>query len=171
MGRLLIETHLRTGRSIKELAAAHDVSARWLFKLLRRYRLEGAAGLEPRSRRPKTSPTRIADLYEDEIVALHKALADDGLDAGAATIHFHLAQRSTRPPSVSTIFRVLKARGFVTLSPKKRPKSSFKRFVADLANETWQADMTHVEFGGGQGQRGAQHDRRPLEAVRGGLEP
>ena len=149
MGRFLIETHLRTGRPIKELAAAHEVSARWLFKLLRRYRLEGPAGLEPRSRRPHRSPTRIADVYEDEIVALHKRLADDGLDAGAATIHFHLAQRYSRPPSVSTIFRVLKARGFVTLSPQKRPKSSFKRFVADLPNECWQADMTHVEFGGG----------------------
>ena len=45
MGRFLIETHLRTGRPIKELAAAHDVSARWLFKLLKRYRLEGPAGL------------------------------------------------------------------------------------------------------------------------------
>jgi len=149
MGRFLIETHLRTGRPIKELAAAHEVSARWLFKLLRRYRLEGPGGLEPRSRRPKSSPTRIADLYEDEIVAVHKQLADDGLDAGAATIHFHLAQRYSAPPSVSTIFRVLKVRGFVTLSPKKRPKSSFTRFVADLPNECWQADMTHVEFGGG----------------------
>ena len=129
------------------------MSARWLFKLLRRYRLEGPAGLEPRSRRPHRSPTRIADVYEDEIVALHKALADDGLDAGAATIHFHLAQRYSRPPSVSTVFRVLKARGFVTLSPQKRPKSSFKRFVADLPNETWQADMTHVEFGGGRSTR------------------
>jgi transposase InsO family protein len=150
MGRFLIETHLRTGRPIKELAAAHDVSAGWLFKLLRRYRLEGPAGLEARSRRPHRSPTRIADLFEDEIVAVHKALADDGLDAGAATIHYHLAQRYRTPPSVSTIFRVLKARGFVALSPKKRPKSSFKRFVADLPNECWQADMTHVEFGGGQ---------------------
>ena len=149
MGRFLIETHLRTGRPIKELAAAHEVSARWLFKLVRRYRLEGPAGLEPRSRRPHRSPTRIADVYEDEIVALHKQLADDGLDAGAATIHFHLAQRYSAPPPVSTIFRVLKARGFVTLSPKKRPKSSFTRFVADLPNECWQADMTHVEFGGG----------------------
>src|SRR5580704_2510172 len=107
MGRFLIETHLRTGRPIKELAASHEVSARWLFTLLRRYRLEGPAGLEPRSRRPKTSPTRIADVYEDEIVALHKTLADDGLDAGAATIHFHLCQRHRRAPSVSTIFRVL----------------------------------------------------------------
>ena len=96
MGRFLIETHLRTGRPIKELAAAHEVSARWLFKLLRRYRLEGPGGPRARSRRPKTSPTRIADLYEDEIVALHKALADDGLDAGAATIHYHLAQRYRR---------------------------------------------------------------------------
>jgi transposase InsO family protein len=149
MGRFLIETHLRTGRSIKELAAAHDVSPGWLFKLLRRYRLDGPAGLEPRSRRPHRSPTRIADVYEDEIVAVHKALADDGLDAGAATIHFHLSQRYDTAPSISTIFRVLKARGFVALEPHKRPKSSFKRFVAKLPNETWQADMTHVELEGG----------------------
>ena len=106
--------------------------------------LQAPASLPPRrprrfgarSRRPHRSPTRIADVYEDEIIAVHKALADDGLDAGAATIHYHLAQRYAAPPSMSTIFRVLKARGFVALSPQKRPKSSFKRFVADLPNET-----------------------------------
>lgn len=150
MGRFLIETHLRTGRPIKELAVAHDVSASWLFKLLRRYRLEGPEGLEARSRRPVRSPTRIADLFEDEIVAIHKGLADDGLDAGAATVHYHLAQRHRQAPSVSTVFRVLKARGFVTLQPQKRPKSSFTRFVADLPNECWQADMTHVELDNGE---------------------
>ncbi len=100
------------------------MSASWLFKLLRRYRLEGPAGLEPRSRRPKSSPTRIADLWEDEIVALHKELAGDGFDAGAQTVHYHLAQRHRQPPSLSTVFRVLKSRGFVTLSPKKRPNSA-----------------------------------------------
>jgi transposase InsO family protein len=150
MGRFLIETHLRTGRPIKELAAAHEVSASWLFKLLRRYRLEGPEGLAPRSRRPRSSPTRIADLYEDEIVSLHKELADDGLDAGAQTIYFHLCQRHRNPPSASTVFRVLKARGFVKLQPQKRPKSSYVRFVADLPNERWQADMTHVELDDGQ---------------------
>jgi transposase len=118
MGRFLIETHLRTGRPIKELAKAHDVSAGWLFKLLRRYRLEGPEGLAPRSRRPHRCPSRLADLYEDEIVSLHKALADDGLDAGAATIHYHLVQRYEVPPSISTIFRVLKSRGFVALQPQ-----------------------------------------------------
>jgi len=150
MGRFLIETHLRTGRPIKELARTHEVSASWLFKLLARYRSEGPAGLEARSRRPHRSPARIRDLYEDEIVALHKELAGEGFDAGAQTLHFHLAKRHAHPPSVSTIFRVLKARGFVTLEPHKRPKSSVVRFEADVPNEMWQADMTHVELASGE---------------------
>jgi transposase InsO family protein len=149
MGRFLIETHLRTGRPIKELARTHEVSASWLFKLLARYRREGPAGLETRSRRPHTSPTRIADLYEDEIVTLRKELGDAGFDAGAATIAFHLAQRHARAPSVPTIWRVLRARGFVTAQPKKRPKKSLHRFEADLPNECWQADMTHVTLDNG----------------------
>jgi transposase InsO family protein len=107
-------------------------------------------GLEPRSKRPRTSPTRIVDLYENEIVALHKELAGGGLDAGAQSLHFHLSKRHAHPPSVSTIFRVLKARGFVTLEPHKRPKSSFVRFEADVPNETCQADMTHVEPDNGE---------------------
>src|ERR1700722_620526 len=106
MGQFLIETHLRTGRPIKTLAEAHGVSASWLFKLLRRYRLEGLKGLEPRSRRPLRPPTRIADAYEDEIVLMRKALEDEGLDAGAVTVQYHLALRHEAPPSVSTVFRV-----------------------------------------------------------------
>jgi len=149
MGRFLIETHLRTGRPIKELAKSHEVSTSWLFKLLRRYRLEGTEGLAPHSRRPHHSPSRIVDRFEDEIVELHKQLADDGLDAGAQTIWFHLAKHHSRPPSASSVFRVLKARGFVTLEPKKRPKSSLHRFCADVPNECWQADMTHVQLANG----------------------
>ena len=48
-----------------------------------------------------------------------------------------------------TIWRVLKARGFVTPQPHKRPKGSWTRFEADLPNECWQADVTHVEVAGG----------------------
>ena len=149
MGRFLIETHLRTGRPIKELARSHGVSASWLFKLLRRYRLEGEAGLEPRSRRPKRSPSQIADRYEEEVVALRKELIDFGVDAGAETIRFHMLDRHGQAPSTSTIWRVLKARGFVTPEPRKRPKSSFVRFCADLPNEWWQADVTHAQLPGG----------------------
>ncbi|HUI02571.1 MAG TPA: IS481 family transposase [Acidimicrobiales bacterium] len=149
LGRFLVESHLKEGRSVAELARAHGVSRGWIYKLLARHRREGWSGVEPRSRRPHRSPTRIADLYEDEIVTLRKELTDAGFDAGAQTIHFHLAKRHRHVPSVSTIWRVLSARGFVTSQPHKRPKSSYKRFVADLPNECWQADVTHVAIDGG----------------------
>jgi transposase InsO family protein len=144
MGRYLVEAHLVEGRSVAELAKAHGVHRSWIYKQLARYRAEGEAGLVPRSRRPHTSPTKVYDLLEEEIVALRKELSDQGFDAGAGTIHYHLAQRHQVVPSVSSIWRVLRSRGFVTPQPHKRPKSSYVRFVADLPNELWQTDITHV---------------------------
>jgi transposase InsO family protein len=148
--RFLVETHLRTGKPIGELAKAHGVHRSWLYKLLVRYRREGPAGLQARSKRPHRSPSRISDGWADEIASLRKSLADLGLDAGAETIHYHLAQRHGVVPSVATIWRVLRARGCVSPQPHKRPKSSWSRFVAELPNECWQADVTHVEGAGGQ---------------------
>jgi transposase InsO family protein len=144
LGRYLVEAHLVEGRPVAELARAHGVHRSWIYKLLARYRAEGPAGLEGRSRRPHSSPTKIRDLYEDEIVALRKELIDAGFDAGAQTISFHLAQRHGTVPSVPSIWRVLRERGFVTPQPHKRPRSSWVRFEATLPNECWQSDITHV---------------------------
>jgi transposase InsO family protein len=143
LGRYLVERHLREGTPVAELAGAHGVHRSWLYKLVARYRTEGEAGLEARSRRPHRSPTRITDRFEDQIVALRKQLTEAGFDAGAQTIHTHLARTHDSPPSVSTIWRVLNARGFVTPQPHKRPRSSYIRFVAELPNECWQMDVTH----------------------------
>jgi transposase-like protein len=60
MGRYLVQAHLREGRPVAELAAAHGVHPSWIYRLLARYRADGDAGLIPRSRRPKTSPTALA---------------------------------------------------------------------------------------------------------------
>ena len=79
----------------------------------------------------------------------HKELGASGLDAGAETIHFHMAAPGRAVPSVSTIQRVLRARGFVQPNPKKRLKSSWHRFCADFPNECWQGDVTHVEVADG----------------------
>jgi transposase-like protein len=61
MARYLVEAHLREGRSVAELAASHGVHRSWIYKLLARYRAGGDAGLEPRSRRPRRSPTKAAE--------------------------------------------------------------------------------------------------------------
>ena len=145
----LVEAHLREGRSVAELAEAHGVHRSWIYKLLARYRAEGEAGLAPRSRRPRSSPSRVPAETEDEIIVLRKQLADEGLDAGAVTIHSHLGRRHDEVPSVSSIWRVLRRRGFVTPQPKKRPRSSLIRFEAELPNETWQSDMTHWSLADG----------------------
>ncbi len=143
----VVNAVLVEGRSVAEVARAHGVSRSWLYELLARYRAQGAEGLRPQSRRPRSSPTRVSAEMEEEIVTLRKALADEGLDAGAATIHYHLLCRHRRGkksvPSVATIWRVLSRRGFVVPQPHKRPRSSWRRFCAELPNECWQADTTH----------------------------
>jgi transposase InsO family protein len=79
----------------------------------------------------------------DAIVALRASLLAQGLDAGALTIQWHLAQRGGRVPSASSIIRVLRRRGLVVPEPRKRPRSSFIRFAAELPNQLWQTDATH----------------------------
>ena len=149
MGRYLVEAHLREGRSVAELAAAHGLHRSWIYKLLARYRAEGDAGLVARSRRPRSSPTQLGGEVEEEIVALRKSLAEEGLGAGALTIHWHLSRGGGVVPSVSSIWRVLGRRGFVSPQPRKRPRSSFIRFEADLPNQCWQSDMTHWSLADG----------------------
>ncbi|MDP9281614.1 MAG: IS481 family transposase [Chloroflexota bacterium] len=151
IGRYLVEAHLREGRSVADLASEHGVHRSWLYKLLVRYRREGETGFAPRSRRPRRSPSAMDSALADEIVALRTNLLDQGLDAGALTLHWHLARRHGAVPSVSSVWRVLRRRGLVVPQPRKRPRSSLVRFQAELPNECWQSDMTHWSLVDGRG--------------------
>src|SRR6516164_5948250 len=96
LARFVLNEVLVEGRSVREVAADHDVSKTWLYELLARYHAEGDAGLVPRSRRPHRSPRAVPAAVEAEIVALRKSLAEEGLDAGASTIQYHLSKRRHR---------------------------------------------------------------------------
>ena len=143
LARLVITAVAVEGRTKSEVARDYGLSRRWVQKLVARYEAEGDVALDARSRRPGTSPQRVAGDLEDEIVAQRKWLREAGLDAGAATIHYHLSRDGAAVPSISTIWRVLRRRGFVVPEPHKRPKSSIVRFQAEQPNERWQADLTH----------------------------
>ncbi len=149
MPQLVVTAVLVEGRSKSEVARAYGLSRRWVVTLVQRYLAEGEDGLRPRSRRPLRNPQRISDAIEDEIVRIRKELDRAGHEAGAATIAFHLAQRHGTAPAVSTIWRVLTARGFVTPQPHKRPKASYVRFAAEQPNERWQLDITHWQLADG----------------------
>jgi len=116
-----------------------------------RYRAEGEAAFEPRSRRPKTSPRAITESTTELIIRLRKELAGQGLDAGPQTIAWHLEHHHRLRVSPATISRYLARAGLVVPEPSKRPISSYIRFAAELPNECWQADFTHYRLAGGHG--------------------
>jgi hypothetical protein len=72
------------GRAVNVAGVCRDngVSRQHFYDRLRRFRGEGLAGFEPRSRRPLSSPNQTAVDVEDRIVELRKRLADEGLDHG-----------------------------------------------------------------------------------------
>jgi len=135
--------------SVTAAAVECGISRGHLHRLLRRYRANGLDDLEPRSRRPHTNPRGTPGAVRDRIIALRIELAARGLDAGPATIAWHLGREDLPVPSTSTIRRVLHATGLVVPEPRKRPRSSWIRFEAAAPNEVWQSDFTHGRLADG----------------------
>jgi transposase InsO family protein len=144
--RLVITAVVVEGRSQAEVARTYGVSKGWVSKLVARWRADGDAAFDPRSRRPKTSPAAIPTETVQLIVNLRRCLTAQGLDAGAETIRWHLDTHHQIRVSRPTIDRTLRRQGLVTPAPAKRPRSSYIRFQADQPNETWQSDFTHYRL-------------------------
>lgn len=147
--RVIVTSVILEGRSKAEVARDYGVSRRWVHTLVDRYLAGGWAAIEPQSRRPKSNPRQITRELEEEIVLWRRSLSGGGHDAGAHTIATHLKRTHGKAPAVSTIWNVLARNGLVTPQPKKRPRSSYNRFEADLPNETWQSDFTHWRLADG----------------------
>src|ERR1700728_3866339 len=88
------------GRSVRAVAAATGRSKSWVHRHVVLYRAGGQEALIPHKRGPKVPANLISWVLEDEIVALRKRLGEDGLDAGARTISWHLRQAGTTPPAL-----------------------------------------------------------------------
>ena len=140
--RLVITAVRLEKRPVAEVVAAYGVSRAWVYKLLARYDSEGEAAFQPRSKRPRSSPTATPQPVIDRVLQLRKDLTGQGLDAGPHTICWHLANEHVTV-STATVSRILTRHGAVTADPSKRPRSSYRRFEADLPNQTWQSDFTH----------------------------
>jgi transposase InsO family protein len=152
--RLVITAITKQGLSQAEAARTYGISEAWVSRLMARHRTEGEAAYTPRSRRPKTSPNALDPATVELILQLRNELAAAGLDAGPETIAWHLEQHHSLVVSRATISRHLTKAGLVTPEPRKRPKSSYIRFQAQMPNETWQSDFTHYRLTHPDGQPG-----------------
>jgi len=141
--QLIVTAVTLQGLTQAEAARAYGLSESRVSRIMARWRAEGDAAFEPGSRRPKTTPTATPPATIELIVNLRANLAGRGLDHGPATIAWHLQHHHGITVSRATIARILTRQGLVTPAPKKRPRSSYLRFEADLPNECWQSDFTH----------------------------
>ena len=140
--RRLVITAVLAGGSQSEVAARYGVSQPWISRLMARYRLEGEAAFQPRSRRPHTSPAAMPAATVDLVLRVRKELAEQGLDCGPETLCWHLIHHHQVTLSRATVSRILTRHGLVVPEPAKRPRSSFVRFEAEQPNQTWQSDFT-----------------------------
>ncbi|HUJ29233.1 MAG TPA: IS481 family transposase [Myxococcales bacterium] len=112
---LLVERILRQGWTPAAAATAAGVSVRTAYKWLRRFKLEGEAGLADRSSRPRRSPTRLP-LEKAEIVL--KLRRTRKMSAAKIAAVLHLAR--------STVARLLQREGIGRLrllEPRLEPRS------------------------------------------------
>jgi transposase InsO family protein len=136
------------GVTVTSLCAELGISRKTYYEWRKRHDKEGPAGLEPRSRRPLSSPGQTPPWLEQYIVRLREQLP---LDNGAQAIYFGLQRAGVEPlPHERTIHRVLVRNGLVEPQPQKRPRSSWHRFEYDSPNACWQIDATHWELRNGR---------------------
>lgn len=140
--RAIVEA-VRGGEPVASVADRHGVTRQWVYRLERRWREQGDAGLVPRKRAARRVANRTGESVRREVVRLRGWLKDNGMDAGARSIRDRLEGQGLPVPAASTIHRILVSEGLVQAEPAKRPHASLVRFEADLPNETWQADFTH----------------------------
>ena len=147
--RLIITAVVVEGRSQVQVARDYQVSQAWVSRLITRYRAEGDAAFEPRSRRPRTRPRETPATTIELVLELRRTLTRQGHDAGPVTIAWHMQHHHSITLSRATIYRILRRAQLVTPEPKKKPRSSYVRFQAEQPNETWQSDVTHWRLANG----------------------
>lgn len=141
------------GADVVEVAAQVGVSRQSVHAWLSRYLSEGVAGLADRSSRPRSCPHRSPERVQRAVLELRR----EHPRWGAKRIRMELlrgpvpwadpadvaadAGSGAGVPSVSTINRILARHGLVKSRPRKRPRSSFKRFERPGPMQLWGIDI------------------------------
>ena len=116
--------------AVTTFCAEHSISRKTFYVLRRRARLEGpAAVLEPRSRRPRSSPARLPEAVRSQALEVRAALERSGLDHGPISVHDKMASMGLKAPSPAWLARLFRDQGVARSEPSKRPRAAWRRFV------------------------------------------
>jgi transposase InsO family protein len=138
--------------AVSTFCAEHGISRKSFYELRKRALVDGpAAVLEPRTRRPRTSPSKLTSDVKTQAVRVRAALEASGLDQGPISVHDKMhAMGLEVVPSVASLARIFREAGVARLEPKKKPRSAWRRFVYPAPNACWQLDATEYVLSGGR---------------------
>jgi putative transposase len=138
--------------AVSTFCVEHGISRKSFYELRKRARDDGpAAVLEPRSRRPRSSPSTLTEQVKRQAVAVRAALEASGLDHGPISVHEKMQAMGLTPvPSTASLARIFREAGVARLEPKKKPRSAWRRFVYPAPNACWQLDATEYVLTGGR---------------------
>ena len=117
--------------AVSTFCAEHEISRKSFYELRKRARHDGpAAVLEPRTRRPTTSPRKLTEEVKKQAIEVRAALEASGLDHGPISVHDKMRTMGLPVvPSTASLSRVFREAGVARLEPKKKPRSAWRRFV------------------------------------------
>ncbi|MGP9837752.1 integrase core domain-containing protein, partial [Arthrobacter sp. 179] len=137
--------------AVTTFCAEHAITRKTFYAIRARVRTEGqTAALEPRSRRPKSSPTSVPEALKDEAVKVRAAMESSGLDHGPISVHDKMASLGMETPSIASLARIFRERNVARAEPKKKPRAAYRRFVYPAPNACWQLDATEYVLTGGR---------------------
>ncbi len=125
------------GSPVSEVAVRYGVSRQSVYSWKARYESAGVDGLQEVSRRPRTSPRRLAAETEALVCELRRAHPR----WGARRIAYEVARREVAsPPSRATVHRVL-ARNAMVTPQEQRHKRKYRRWQREAPMHLWQLDL------------------------------
>ena len=121
--------------AVSTFCTEHGISRKSFYELRRRVTADGpAAVLEPRTRHPKTSPSKLTDEIKTQAIQVRAALEASGLDHGPISVHDKMRAMGLDPvPSTASLARIFREAGVARVEPKKKPRSASRRgFLGQL---------------------------------------
>ncbi|RBM21192.1 IS481 family transposase [Streptomyces sp. PT12] len=125
------------GSPVSEVAVRYGVSRQAIYTWKSKYEAAGLEGLREKSRRPRTSPTRLPAQVEALVCEMRRS----NPRWGARRIAFEIARTGAdAAPSRATVHRVLARNGLIRHQQQKH-RRKYKRWQRETPMHLWQMDL------------------------------
>jgi|GEM_PF-2744398 len=136
-----IQRHL-AGENVTSIVNSLGRSRPWFYNWFKRYQLVNGEDnwFEDQSRAPKTTPTKVSETLEQQVLSIRRELEAKGIaQTGAIAISYELRNRGFDPPEVWTINRILARHRVAGTNLYVDPTRSIQSCFFTLTKWTWWA--------------------------------